>query len=325
MTEIYTDDTKGAVPAIPVQQNMSCGGRLGYEPGPRRSPVRRYLSLIKSLLLNPNRVLALDRPPQIVSRWGFANGPHPGLHQLLEKRREQYRSQLLQFQAFSSYLTRIPTARVSGITRTAPVWRNPFLPALDSVSLYGHLALYNPKRYFEIGSGNSTMFARRAIEDHGLRTQITSFDPVPRAEIDSICDRCFRTRLENVDLAVFDELEAGDIVFFDGSHHVFTNSDVVVFMLDLMPSLPPGVLVQLHDIWLPDDYPPDWCDNWFSEQYMLAAYLLGGSCGVEVVLPNWFISKDQHLSAVLAPLWDNSAFEGVQLHGASFWFRTSAR
>src|ERR1700733_3021445 len=97
-----------------------------------------------------------------------------------------------------------------------------------------------PARYMEIGSGYSTRFARHAIQTVGLSTVIASLDPKPRAGIDALCDTVIRRRLEEADLAVFDQLEAGDILFFDGTHRALTNSDVTVFFLELLPRLKPG-------------------------------------------------------------------------------------
>ena len=48
------------------------------------------------------------------------------------------------------------------------------------------------------------------------------------------------------------------MVFFDGSHRTFMNSDATVFFLEVLPTLPAGTLVGIHDIYLPDDYPADW-------------------------------------------------------------------
>jgi hypothetical protein len=120
---------------------------------------------------------------------------------------------------------------------------------------------------------HSTKFARRAIRDHGLPTRIVSIDPDPRDEIDALCDTAIRESLEQIDLNVVDELERGDIVFIDGSHHCFMNSDVTVFFLDILPRLKPGTLVQFHDLMLPYDYPLEWIERYYSEQYLLAAYL----------------------------------------------------
>ena len=98
------------------------------------------------------------------------------------------------------------------------------------------------------------MFARHAIRTGNLKTTIMSIDPKPRAEIDSLCDRVMRLPLELCDLNLFRELEPGDILFFDGSHRIFANSDVTVFFIEVLPRLKPGVLVHVHDIFLPADY-----------------------------------------------------------------------
>jgi hypothetical protein len=61
--------------------------------------------------------------------------------------------------------------------------------------------------------------------DQGLQTSVTSIDPQPRAEVEALCDRAVRRPVETVDLALFDELEAGDILFVDNSHRSFMNSN----------------------------------------------------------------------------------------------------
>src|SRR5690606_38556794 len=132
-----------------------------------------------------------------------------------------------------------------------------------------------PARYVEVGSGQSTKVVRRAVADGDLPTWVRSIDPQPRAEVDGLCHEVLRAPLETVDLAAaFGDLAAGDVVFFDGSHRVLPGSDCVAFFLDVLPALPAGVLVGIHDVYLPDDYPPGFFELWWSEQYVLAATLL---------------------------------------------------
>ena len=202
-----------------------------------------------------------------------------------------------------------------------PAWCNGWLFGLDAAAIYGLLAEGNPKRYFEVGSGNSTKFARRAIRDRKLRTTITSFDPHPRAEVDRICDKVVRHPVENVDPSVFQELESGDILYIDNSHRAFMNSDVTVVFLEILPRLKPGVIVEFHDIFLPWDYPPDWDRRYYSEQYLLATWLLGGGQRSEILLPNMFISSDDDLKRVLAPIWDEEKLKTVGNYGGSFWMK----
>src|SRR5207249_4908129 len=145
------------------------------------------------------------------------------------------------------------------------------------------ITMNNPKRFFEIGSGDSTRFARQAIRDHQLQTTITSFDPRPCAKIDDICDHSFRTPLEECNPEIFNQLEAGDILFVDGSHRVFTNSDVTVVFVEILPLLKPGVFIQFHDICLPYDYPQEWNRRFYSEQYLLATYILAQTNVFEII------------------------------------------
>ena len=96
----------------------------------------------------------------------------------------------------------------------APFWTNGFFANLDAASLVEMLLRNRPLRYLEIGSGNSTKFARYAIDYAKLPTRMISVDPQPRAEIDSLCDESYRLRLEDCDLTLFDQLDRGDILFF---------------------------------------------------------------------------------------------------------------
>ena len=96
--------------------------------------------------------------------------------------------------------------------------------------------------------------------------------------MDAVCDTVIRQPLETLDTAgIIENLQAGDILFVDGSHRCFTNSDVTVVFLEILPRLQPGVLVHFHDILLPYDYPPAWSRRYYSEQYLLACWLLGST------------------------------------------------
>jgi hypothetical protein len=204
----------------------------------------------------------------------------------------------------------------------SPFWLNTWLPSLDAISLYAFLCLYEPKTYLEVGSGNSTKFARTAICDHKLKTKMISLDPQPRAEIDQICDVVVRQGLEEADLKVFDQLEEGDLLFIDDSHRCFMNSDVTVAFLDILPQLKPNILVHFHDIFLPYDYIPEWEDRFYSEQYLLAAYLLANTDRFKILLPNYFILNDPELRPILDPI-RTPAMDVPGNPGASFWLKTN--
>lgn len=269
-----------------------------------------------------HQLVSLDYPVEPVARYGHGKPPHPELLRILDDRRDAYRRTLERFVGLKGCLRRIPVDPPSA--PRVPFWNNYWFEGLDLISLYGFLVESRPRRYIEVGSGHSTMIARRAIEDHGLSTTVTSIDPHPRADIDEMCDRVIRAPLENADLSVFADLNEGDVLFLDGSHRCLMNSDATVALLEVLPRLKPGVLVHVHDIFLPYDYPPEWAGRYYSEQYLLAAWLLAEGNRLKVLLPNAFVVNDPELSALLDPLWSDDELRRVErkLTGQSFWLAT---
>jgi len=230
------------------------------------------------------------------SRWGHGAAAHPQLLAALERDRADYERLLADMERQGDVLRSVNQEH-DPKSPLSPCWNNFWFTALDAAMLVSFLLTRAPKNYLEIGSGNSTMFASHTLRAAALPTIISSIDPRPRAEIDALCHRKIRAQLEDCDVALFDELSAGDILFFDGSHRVFMNSDVTVFFLEIMQRLKPGVLVHIHDIFLPADYPPDWSQSLFAEQYMLAAMLLCGAPPFKVIFPSYFVCSDTALSA----------------------------
>jgi hypothetical protein len=261
----------------------------------------------------------LDFPIDSEPRYGWGKPPHPQIQAILEAGRARYAAQLERILACSKDLLSIP--REPSADGLKPFWNNHSLPALDGAALYGLMLEARPSRYMEVGIGNSTRFARYAITRHSLPTRVTAIDPYADPIVHPLCDKIIETPLEKVGLELFEELEAGDILFIDNSHRVFMNSDATVVFMDILPRLKPGVLVQIHDIAWPADYPPHWVGRYYSEQYLLGAYLLAGTDRFEVLLPCAFVSFDDELKAIMSPLWADPRFDGVQTHGASFWLR----
>jgi hypothetical protein len=204
-----------------------------------------------------------------------------------------------------------------------PAWNNEYLPGLDIIGLYGIVSEFKPRNYIEVGSGNSTKVARKAIIENKLTTQIISIDPFPRANIDHLADQVIRMPFENLAdyKIIFDNLDANDILFIDNSHRLFSNSDVMIFFLEILPYLKKGVIVHVHDIYLPYDYPQFMCDRFYNEQYMLAMALIANPDKYEILLPNYFISVDKELSSSIDYIWLNENMKGAERHGGSFWFR----
>jgi hypothetical protein len=202
-----------------------------------------------------------------------------------------------------------------------PCWENDWWGTLDALYQCAALRARNPALYIEVGSGYSTLFARRAITDFGLRTRIVSIDPAPRADVDRCCDEVVRAPLQDLPAALFERVRAGDVVLIDGSHVAMMNSDATVFFLSILPSLPAGVLVGIDDVFLPWDYPPSWTGRMYGEQYLLAALLLGGGEGFEVRFPAWWLVESSPYADRFEELWP--VIENrFGRHATSFWFET---
>jgi hypothetical protein len=199
-----------------------------------------------------------------VPRWQTDAG-NSHLADVIAGPEETYRKNLSALAAFEPVLRR----QIAGDFPFSIDWRNPHMPMLDGLTLMW-AADRAKSLLIEVGSGNSTMFAKSALLHSGKDTKIVSIDPQPRAEIDAICDEVIRAPLEDLDVSLFDRLEAGDSLFIDNSHRSFMNSDVTVAMLDVLPRLKPGVLVGIHDIFLPFDYFETWAERGYNEQYLLA-------------------------------------------------------
>ena len=253
-------------------------------------------------------------------RYGHGLPAHRELYNIINANRSLYSEILADVMQHQGTLADIQEA---GIEKdpSKPVWNNGFLPGLDIIAIYTLIAKYKPSKYIEIGSGNSTKVAFKAKKDNGLNMEITSIDPMPRAEIDHLADRVIRQPFEDVDHSLLDSLNENDILFVDNSHRILPNSDAMVFFMEILPRLKKGVIVHIHDIYLPYDYPQFMCDRAYSEQYGLAFYLLANAQKYQPIFPAYFISEDKELASLIAPVWENENLKNVERHGGSFWLR----
>jgi hypothetical protein len=250
--------------------------------------------------LTDGQLISLGYRFDPLPRYGHGKPAHPQLDAIIAKYRPNFSSWIAEINGQASRLFEID--RDPQPEASEPSFRNGFFLGLDAAALYAIVAAEKPRRFVEVGSGNSTKFAKRSIRDNGLSTRIISIDPQPRADVED-------------------------------SHCSFTNTDVTVFFLEILPRLQPGVILHIHDILLPFDYPPEWSERYYSEQYLLACWLLAGHQRFELMLSNAFVSMDPALSTQLSPLWDDSRFKGAKDHAAkimrefkgySFWARIAA-
>ncbi len=156
----------------------------------------------------------------------------------------------------------------------------------DSEYWYSMIRLKKPKKIFEIGSGRSAQVAQLAIEKNQeeessytckhLCIEPNIYSRLRNSGADLMCEK-----VENVDLKLFQELGQNDILFIDSTHIIRPQGDVVFEYLEILPSLKRGVVVQIHDIFSPRDYPKKIVLDevgLLNEQYLLEAFL---SCNPE--------------------------------------------
>ena len=194
---------------------------------------------------------------------------------------------------------------------------NPFFGLVDAAVCSSLLRERRPPLVVEVGSGNSSRVIRAALDRNG-EGRLVCIDPEPRRDLLGICHEHRRMPVQEVPLEELRLLPAGAVLFIDSSHRAGVGSDVNFLFLEVVPALAPGVLVHVHDIYLPEDYPAEWnVDRGFlyTEQYLLHA-LLCHSRAFEVLWPGRRMVRERpaELAACLGPAAD------LERH-CSFWFR----
>jgi predicted O-methyltransferase YrrM len=151
----------------------------------------------------------------------------------------------------------------------------------DAEYLYQIIRKMKPARVIEIGAGQSTLVIRAAIErnrrvDGDYGCDHICIEPYESAWLERTGARVLRQKVQEVDRDLFQGLRAGDLLFIDSSHIIRPQGDVLAEYLQILPGLRSGVVVHIHDIFTPRDYPAEWVLEryWlWNEQYLLEAFL----------------------------------------------------
>ena len=200
----------------------------------------------------------------------------------------------------------------------APRWRQDWFPRLDGAAAYAMILRFAPARIVEVGSGHSTRFFSRAATDGGLATEITAIDPAPRAVLDGLDNvSVLRQTVQQAGLAPFEKLAKGDVLTIDSSHILMPGSDVDLLVNRVLPSLPDGVIVHIHDIFLPDDYPTDWAWRGYNEQLGIAPLLTGG--GWQPLFASHFVATRMAVALSGTVVGQLMLPEGA--HESSLWLK----
>jgi predicted O-methyltransferase YrrM len=156
-----------------------------------------------------------------------------------------------------------------------PRFDQDWFPRLDAAAAYAIVRRTRPHCIIEVGSGHSTRFLARAITDGDLATSLICIDPAPRASLEDLGVDWLPFLVQDAPQTCFTALRPGDVLFIDSSHVLMPGSDVDWLLNQVLPVLAPGIIVHVHDIFLPDSYPESWAWRGYNEQSAIAAILQG--------------------------------------------------
>jgi predicted O-methyltransferase YrrM len=239
--------------------------------------------------------------------------PYPAIMDLFRERESDFQTflgEVLSYaDAFASF----------GQDERDPTWGRTMFPPFDGAAAYALVRKVRPARILEIGSGNSTRFLAKALRDGEIACAFTCIDPEPRMPLDQLNVEWNPRILSEKDTEICAAFEPNDILFIDSSHIMLPGLDVDIQFNRIFPKLNPGVIVHVHDIFLPYDYPANLKKWWFSEQNALIGWIVSGF--FEVIFPSHYVQRryadliSDRVGRPFAPL--------LQRNAGSIWLRRS--
>jgi predicted O-methyltransferase YrrM len=195
---------------------------------------------------------------------------------------------------------------------------------VDAELLYAVVRQYRPRRVIEVGAGYSTRFIAAALERNagdGVVAESLTIDPAGGDTARQVAGvtRHIAERVESLPLSTFAELSAGDILFIDSPHVVTTGGAVLYLMLEVVPRVAPGVLIHVHDVFLPDAYPATWVTQqlrFYTEQYLLQAFLAFNGSYEVLLMANYLHTTHPDALTSAIPSYDRTRDAP-----GSFWMR----
>jgi hypothetical protein len=194
---------------------------------------------------------------------------------------------------------------------------------MDAWMLQGVLRHFRPRRMIEVGCGWSSLVTARVNREYlGGSMHFTCIEPYPpdflTGGVQGISE-LITSRVENVELDLFSALGSGDVLFIDTSHTAKTGGDVTFLYHEVLPRLASGVVVHIHDIFLPADYPQEWVftGRAWNEQYLVRAFLSFNSAFRIVLAVGWLSHERHDVLVATLPHYDPDYLGG----GGSLWIQ----
>jgi hypothetical protein len=205
----------------------------------------------------PHRYAPLLPPPG-------TQPPYPAIEELFTRRADSF-----------SAVVDLVDGHAATLEGLHGLFEQAWFPSLDAAVAYALIRERKPQRLIEVGSGHSTRVLAKAMGGMG---EILAIDPSPRADIAGLPGvRVVPSTVQAAPANLFDGLKAGDVLFMDSSHILMPGSDVDLLLNRVLPRLPAGVLVHIHDIFLPFDYPAIWGWRAYNEQQGVLPLLTTGA------------------------------------------------
>ncbi len=198
-----------------------------------------------------------------------------------------------------------------------PRWEQDWFPGLDGAAAYCMMRHHRPARVIEVGSGHSTRFFVRAARDADLDMSIIAIDPAPRADLKGLDIRFLQTTIQNVAVDEFEILKSGDVLSIDSSHILMPGTDVDILLNRVLPLLPVGVMVHIHDVFLPDGYPGTWEWRGYNEQLGVAPLLESGV--FKVLWSSHYVRR--YMARALSASYGGHLPLPTGAHESSLWLR----
>lgn len=200
---------------------------------------------------------------------------------------------------------------------------NPAYSWGDGSMLHAVLRRYRPRRLIEIGSGWSSACAVDTVTGYlGGDCRMTLIEPYPKLVLELLgeaatCTEIIESRVQDVSPEIFDALEANDVLFIDSTHVIKTGSDVCFELFEVLPRLAPGVLVHIHDMFWPFEYPQEWAveeNRSWNELYGVRAFLTHND--------SWeFVMFNNYLTLLERDLIDRTFPDFLKNPGGALWLR----
>jgi predicted O-methyltransferase YrrM len=206
-------------------------------------------------------------------------------------------------------------------------FNNGMLGPMDALILYAMLVQHKPKQVIEVGSGYSSAIMLDVNNTHrDDEMTLTFIEPYP-SRLHSLLKKqdyqravILEQKIQDVNLDIFKALNENDILFLDTSHIVKTGSDVNFWLFHILPVLEPGVLIHIHDIFWPMEYPKEWIiqQKCYTELYLIRAFLMNNSAYEIQLFNNMLQQKSASVLNDIDPILMSS-------QGGSIWLKKVKR